>query len=366
MISAFSKGARVLGEPRYLEAAQKALHFVLTRLYDGNTLKRRFRDGEAAVNGFLDDYAFLIAALLDIYEAGFDPSHLETALALTTKMRELFEDREGAFFTTAAGDASLVMRMKDDYDGAEPSGNSVALMDLLRLANFTDNHELREAAERTLRALSRRIAAQPAAVPQMLAGFGELLAKKQQIVIVGDPKAEPVQALLETVNRRFLPHSVLFVIDSGETRRKLSRYLPVLSSMLNDGHAYVCQDYACQLPVGDAEGLIELLNTSSTEPTAVKASALPRLNRAATVTERSAPASTEPRLSRSALPRLSRAATVTERSTPPQPSRDRHGAVSPRLNRAATVTERSTPPQPSRDRQGAVYPRLPPNTELPD
>ncbi|HME09673.1 MAG TPA: hypothetical protein VKG25_21625, partial [Bryobacteraceae bacterium] len=161
--------------------------------------------------------------------------------------------------TTAAGDASLLLRIKDDYDGAEPSGNSVALLDLLRLANFTDNHELREAAERTLRALSRRIAAQPAAVPQMLVGFGEALAKKQQIVIVGDPQAEPTQSLLEAVNRRFLPHSVLFVIDSEETRRKLSRYLPVLASMQRDGHAYVCHDYACQLPVNDAQQLIELL-----------------------------------------------------------------------------------------------------------
>jgi len=260
MISAFAKAARVLHQPRYLEAAHKALAFVLSHLYDGSTLKRRYRDGEAAVSGFLDDYAFLIAALLDVYQADFDPDHLSTAVTLTNKMRELFEDREhGAFFTTAEGDTSLVMRMKDDYDGAEPSGNSIALMDLLRLANFTGNHELMEAAERTLQALSRRLAAQPPAMPQILVAFGELLAKKQQIVIVGDPRAEPTRALLRAVDTQFLPHSILLVIDSEATRRKLVQFLPVLADMRGDGLAYVCQDYACQLPANSVAQLNELL-----------------------------------------------------------------------------------------------------------
>ena len=130
MISAFAKGAQVLDDARYLKAAQRATSFILTRLFqpDQTTLLRRYRDGEAAIDGFLDDYAFLIGALLDLYEADFDPQHVETAMALTDKMRELFEDKtEGAFFSTAAGDSSLVLRMKDDYDGAEPSGNSCLL-----------------------------------------------------------------------------------------------------------------------------------------------------------------------------------------------------------------------------------------------
>jgi hypothetical protein len=161
MISAFAKAAQVLvhsghDEPRYLEAAQRATKFILTRMYDAasGVLMRRYRDGEAAIAGFLDDYAFFIGALLDLYEADFDPAHIETAMALMDKMRELFEDQaEGAFFSTAAGDSSLVMRMKDDYDGAEPSGNAVALLDLLRLAHFTDRADYREAADRTLQAL---------------------------------------------------------------------------------------------------------------------------------------------------------------------------------------------------------------------
>src|SRR5208337_980258 len=171
MISAFAKGAQVLDELRYRSAAQRAATFILTKMYDAKTglLQRRYRDGEAAISGFLDDYAFFIGALLDLYEADFDPDHIETAMALTDKMRELFEDQtEGAFFSTAAGDSSLVLRMKDDYDGAEPSGNAVALVDLLRLAHFTDRAEYREAAERTLRASAPKITQQAVAVPQML------------------------------------------------------------------------------------------------------------------------------------------------------------------------------------------------------
>src|SRR5207244_10308064 len=124
MISAFAKAAQVLDDQRYLAAAQRATAFVLNRMYDAESsrLLRRFRDGEAAIHGFLDDYAFMIAALLDLYEADFNPEHIATAMKLTAKMRELFEDpASGGFFSTMTGDSSLVLRMKDDYDGAEPS-----------------------------------------------------------------------------------------------------------------------------------------------------------------------------------------------------------------------------------------------------
>ncbi len=160
MISAFAKAAQVLEEPRYLAAAKRAADFILSRMYQAETglLLRRFRDGDAAIPGFLDDYAFLIAALLDLYEADFNPERIGMAIRLAVKMRELFEDpAAGGFFSTAAGDHNLVLRMKDDYDGAEPSGNAVALLDLLRLEHITDRPDFREAAERTLRALGPKI-----------------------------------------------------------------------------------------------------------------------------------------------------------------------------------------------------------------
>ena len=252
MISAFAKGAQVLDDARYLEAAQRATGFILTRLFqpDRSTLLRRYRDGEAAIGGFLDDYAFFIGALLDLYEADFDPSHIETAMTLMDKMRELFEDQaDGALFSTAAGDSSLVLRMKDDYDGAEPSGNSVALLDLLRLAHFTDRADYREAAERTLRALGPKITQQAVAVPQMLVGLDYALGPRREVVIAGD-----AEAFLQLVRSRFLPRTI--TLGAG------ARFFPAAANMREiDGKptAYVCQDYVCQLPVNELQKFDELL-----------------------------------------------------------------------------------------------------------
>ncbi len=252
MISAFAKGAQVLNEPRYLAAAQRAASFILRRMYmpESNVLQRRYRDGEAAIPGFLDDYAFFIGALLDLYEADYDPAHVETAMSLADKMRGLFEDTTGgAFFSTAAGDPSLVLRMKDDYDGAEPSGNAVALLDLLRLAHFTDRADYREAAERTLQALGPKITQQAVAVPQMLVGLDYALGPRREVVIAGDS-----EEFLRLVSSRFLPRTV--------TLRSGAGFFSAAASVREiDGKptAYVCQDYVCQLPVNEISKLEQLL-----------------------------------------------------------------------------------------------------------
>jgi uncharacterized protein YyaL (SSP411 family) len=209
----------------------------------------------------LDDYAFLIAALLDLYEADFDPQRIQLAITLAGRMRELFEDSaSGAFFTTAAGDPSLVLRMKDDYDGAEPSGNSIALLDLERLAHLTDRADLRQTAERTLRALGPKMASQPVAVPQMLVAFDYSLAVRREVVIAGSHlEAQP---FLEELRSRFLPHTVVLLVDSEETRQKLEPIFPAVTDM-RELHgkptAYVCQGYVCQLPVNEVSKFVELL-----------------------------------------------------------------------------------------------------------
>jgi hypothetical protein len=225
---------------------------ILTRMYDAGSglLQRRYRDGDAAIAGFLDDYAFFIGALLDLYEANFDPQYVQNAMWLADKMRELFEDpKEGGFFSTAAGDSNLVLRMKDDYDGAEPSGNALALLDLLRLAHFTDRAEYREAAERTLRALGSKIAQQAVAVPQMLVGLDYALGPLREVVIAGD-----AHEFLRHVRARFLPHTI--------TLRPSSSFFSAAASMREiDGKptAYVCQDNTCQLPTNELSKFDELL-----------------------------------------------------------------------------------------------------------
>jgi uncharacterized protein YyaL (SSP411 family) len=265
MISAFAKAAQVLEDPDYLDAAENAVDFIFSRMMDASTgqLQRRYRDGESAIAGFLDDYAFLIGALLDLYEADFNPERIELAMKLANKMIELFEDPvEGAFFTTAAGDLSLVMRMKDDYDGAEPSGNSIALLDLERLAHLTDRAEYRQAAERTRKALGPRMSGQPVAVPQMLVAFDYSTAVRREVVIVGDRGHVSTRAFLGELRRRFLPYTVVLLVDSDATRRKLEPIFPAVAEMREmDGKptAYVCQGYVCRLPTNELSKFVELL-----------------------------------------------------------------------------------------------------------
>ena len=252
MISAFAKAAQILEEPRYLTAAQRATHFVLTRMYDDLAVRlfRRYRDGEAAISGFLDDYAFFVTALLDLYEADFEPQHVGTAIQLADKMCELFQDpADGAFFSTEAGDANLVLRMKDDYDGAEPSGNSGALLALVRLAHFTDRAEFREAADRALRALAPKMDQQAVAVPQMLVGLDYAQGPRREVVIAGDSAG-----FLQHIRAHFLPRTITLLAGApffpgADTMREVDR----------KPAAYVCENYTCQLPVTEVSKLDELL-----------------------------------------------------------------------------------------------------------
>ncbi len=264
MISAFAKGAQALDDDRYRTAAARAADFICTKMLQPSrfTLLRRYREGDAAIPGFLDDYAFFAQALLDLYETDFDPGRIAMAIGITKKMRDLFEDPGGGFFTTAAGDESLVLRMKDDYDGAEPSGNSIALMNLLRLAALTGGDEFHAAAERTMAALAARIATQPIAVPQMLAALDYSLAPHKQVVLAGDAGSDPMRAFLRALRSRFQPHTAVAAVYNGAGRAQLEQLIPAIAPLKElDGRAtaYVCENYACQLPTHDVEKFDELL-----------------------------------------------------------------------------------------------------------
>jgi uncharacterized protein len=262
MISAFAKGAQILDEPRYVDAARAAANFVRRNLWDASrdVLLRRHRDGESAIDGFLDDYAMFILALLDLYETGFEADDLKFAAQLATRAIELFEDREnGAFFSTAAGGSDLVLRLKDDYDGAEPSGNSAMAIALLRLARMTGREDFRAAADRTLQAFASRLKSGGAGVPQMLVALASALAIPMEIVFSTSDEApsrdETVQEMLRMVRRRFLPWAVM--LAGGESPTPM----PAVNGKAT---AYVCENYACKLPVTDPlafEGSLEKLFT---------------------------------------------------------------------------------------------------------
>jgi len=243
MISAFAKGAQILGESRYLDAARAAAAFLRRNLWDANRemLLRRFRAGEAAIDGFLDDYAFLIQALLDLYETSFEAADFQFALRLAEKSLELYEDRDnGAFFSTPPS-ASLILRLKDDYDGAEPSGNSAIALALLRLARMTGREDFRRAADRTLEAFAAHLNSGAASVPQMLVALEFALANPKEIVLT-DADA----AMLAAIRRHFLPSAVILLA------RDAPRPMPPMNGRAT---AYICENYTCHPPVTEAAAL---------------------------------------------------------------------------------------------------------------
>ncbi|HTB13177.1 MAG TPA: thioredoxin domain-containing protein [Bryobacteraceae bacterium] len=249
MISAFAKGAQALGEDRYADAARAAAKFMRDRLWDESrgVLLRRFRDGEAAIDGFLDDYAFSILAFLDLYETCFESADFQFAVRLAERALELFEDREkGGFFSTAEGAENLVLRLKDDYDGAEPSGNSMMAIALLRLARMTGREDFRRAAARTLDAFSLRLTSGGAGVPQMLVALGLALGKPMEIVLAGPLDT----AFLAAIRRRFLPGAVVAAAKDAPVP------MPAIDAKAT---VYVCSNFACNLPVTELSQLDELL-----------------------------------------------------------------------------------------------------------
>ncbi len=254
MISAFARAGAALREPRYTEAAIRAAAFVENRLMPEGQLLRRFREGSVAIPAFLDDYAAWIQALLDLFETTFGERYLRLAMEMTRKQKELFADEaNGGFFNTAIGDSSLVMRMKDDYDGAEPSANSVAAMNLLRLGRMTSDDALIAEATKTLHAFAQRINESPFAVPQMLSAWALLLTPPKQIVVAGDPGLAETQQLLGNIYSRFLPDTSILPITD---------LLPSTAAMKSAGErpaVFVCENFTCHLPAHSVEELRELL-----------------------------------------------------------------------------------------------------------
>jgi uncharacterized protein YyaL (SSP411 family) len=257
MISAFAQAGAALGEPRYSQAARRAADFIAGHMLRDGVLYRRFRDGETAISGFLDDYAGFVQGLIDLYETGLNAHDLRLALRLTRDMIELFEDRDGGgFFSTSGRDANLVMRIKDDYDGAEPSGNSLAALNLLRLAAITGDSELQGTAERTLKAFAGKMSDQPAGLPQMLVAYQWTTGKPMQVILAADAEGmSAAREMAEAVHRRFLPNKVVSM--SSDSAESVTAFRP---EKPNGATAFVCEDFACRLPVSDLAELERTLD----------------------------------------------------------------------------------------------------------
>src|SRR5260370_30433512 len=248
MLSALARASQALDEPRYLESAQVTAKFLETHLYDSKygKLWRSYRAGSPSVDGFLDDYRDLTSGLLDRYQAGFDVHWLKWAVSLQQKQDQLFGDpQEGGYFDPGSSDPSLLSRTREAYDGAEPSPNSTAAMNLLRLAQFTDRAEWRDKAQKTFSVFAARLQSDPRAGPAPASALDFRLAQTKQILIAGAPTSQDTRELLRQVNTRFLPNKILLLADGGSGQQQLSHWLPFVDGahrMKNHATTYVCRN----------------------------------------------------------------------------------------------------------------------------
>jgi len=230
-------------------------------LRQNGRLLRTYKDGQARLNGYLEDYAFLADGLLALYEASFDPRWFAEARALMDQAIALFADeKNGGFFDTGSDHEELVSRPKDIMDNATPAGNSVAADVLLRLAALSGEQTYRQRADDYLRSISDILVEHPLAFGQVLGALDFALSSGQEIAIIGDPHAADTRALLALVNTRYLPESVLACCAPGDTKA-LQTIALLADRPLKDGRAtaYVCQNFACQAPVNSPEELEHLL-----------------------------------------------------------------------------------------------------------
>jgi uncharacterized protein YyaL (SSP411 family) len=266
-ISALAYAFQVTQDERYLEAARGAANFILTKLTGENSheLLHRYRDGESAIDGTLEDYAFLVGALIDLFESDFDPKWLEEALAFNGKMVELFHDKAlGGFYLTKAETKDLVVRPKEATDGVIPSGNSVAAMNLLRLAEFSARVDLRDMAERTITAFWSNIEFHPTEFTSMLQALDYLLGKTKEVVLVYDEKSEKEgRGMVNEVYQRYIPNKILVVAQlqdqAADRTSRLEKVVPTLleGKTMVDGKptAYVCEGFSCKKPATALEEL---------------------------------------------------------------------------------------------------------------
>ena len=283
MIGAMAEGYRVLGETRYLEAAQRAARFVTEELRteDGRLL-RTYREGKAHLAAYLEDYAYLAEGLLDLYEAGGGAGWLRESEALATRMGEDFADEAGGFYSTARGHEALIVRHREGHDGATPNANAVAAHVLARLSFHLGRDDLREEAGRALRAYGKAIARQPRAFARSLAVVDLLLEGAVELAFVGGQDAPDLEALRREAGRHYLPNRIVEYGQPGAD----DPGLPLLAGKgLVDGRAalYVCRDFACRTPVTDPARVGEALSDPAAAPsTAERTLSARRLPSAAT------------------------------------------------------------------------------------
>jgi uncharacterized protein YyaL (SSP411 family) len=265
MISAFALGGRYLDDPKLTRAAEKASQFILDNLQKKGRLLRSYREGQQGDLGYLDDYAFFIHGLIDLYQSSFDPHWLKEALRLNREMTRLFKGGKGALLFSGSDGERLISKRKSSEDGARPAGNSIAALNYLRLGHLTSDTKLSGAGIKILEEFSMNLKKNGASSTQLAVALDYHLSTRQEIVIVGNLKNKDTQAMLRYVNSLFLPRAAIIVRSRGKSKN-IDKYVPYIKDYKKvDGKstAYICSNYVCHLPVTSVEEMKKLLETKS-------------------------------------------------------------------------------------------------------
>ncbi len=257
MLGALARAYAVLGDETYRAAAEKNIAFLKAKLWDARTktLYHRWRDGERDSVQLLEAYAFLLGGAIELYQATLDEKHLQFAISLAESILAKFYDREeGGFWQSAAGAADLILRVKEDYDGAEPSGNSVSILRLLQLSAITERKEFKEAAEKSLRLFSDRLQKTPQAAPYMLLALDFALEEPRRAVLAGPLDASAATALLRAAQSVYQPNKVVL-----GTIGPVEPFAKTLLAKEGRPVLYICTGTACQPPTRETEKVREML-----------------------------------------------------------------------------------------------------------
>jgi uncharacterized protein YyaL (SSP411 family) len=263
MIAALAKAAQALDEPDYSRAAKVAADFILNkmRLPDGR-LQHRYR-GDAGIQANLDDYSFMVWGLIELYEAIFDIKYIQAALELNRIMIDHFWDQENCGFYFAPDDGEkLLVRRKEIYDGAVPSGNSVAVHNLLRLSHLTGDYQYEETAEKIKNIFSGKVSRQPSAYTMFMTSLDFGFGPAYEVTIIGSPKSQDTLQMLKALRSRFIPNKVVILMPAGEESQdilELAEFTKGLSAIDGKSTAYICANHTCKLPTTDATKMLELL-----------------------------------------------------------------------------------------------------------
>jgi uncharacterized protein YyaL (SSP411 family) len=269
MVSAFARAGLVFDEERYVETAARAAAFILDEMQKDGVLRRVYQGGRADGPAFLEDYAFLIAGLLDLYEVDTRPRWLRAAIALQSTLDSRYVDEfGGGYFQTADSADALLAREKPSRDGAIPSGNSVAALNLLRLGELTGDHQYSDTVVPIFSAFTNLMETQPTAISEMLLALDFYLSKRVEIVLIAPPDGKGLDEMLAPVRATFYPNRVLVSAVEDEQLESHAEINPLLEARIARGGqttAYLCQNFVCGFPTADPAVFAEQLSALANE-----------------------------------------------------------------------------------------------------